>query len=311
MKKIDQKYISKKLDISEKELQDNIIKKIPDMEYEILSGEAKNDLMFSIAKDIHEAKFRIVGDNNSTVWQKGWGEVFEKIKDLKDFNINSLKPQYVDKHNLIRIDGEYAIAKSKDLMFNYDITLRKAIFYKYLSGVKKIVEFGAGTGTTQMILTDLFKDKNVELTATDWSKPALKIINLISEKLNYNISTKILNMLDLEGWNEVSIDKNTAIITIHAMEQLGGNFNKLLDNIVKAKPKFCLHLEPMNEVYDTNDLSDYLAHKYHKKRNYLDGFYTKLKDLESKNVIKINEFKRLKFGDRYHETYNILQWEVL
>lgn len=308
---IDEKYICDKLSLKSADFKNNISPEIPHMEYKILEGKDKNDMMFSIAKDIATTDFRVVGKNDSTIWQKGWGEVYDHVKNQENFNITSLKPQYVNKHNIIRIDGEYATSISQDLMFNYDLILRKAIFYKYLSGAKKIVEFGCGTGTTQMILVELFKKYNTKLHATDWSQPALKIIDLISQKLDYPISSSLFNMLDLNGWDKLEIDHDTAILTVHAMEQLGDGYDNLIKNILAAKPKFCLHLEPMDEMYNADYFPDYLALNYHKKRNYLNGFYTKLKELEKSGKIKIDHCQRLQFGDRYHETYNILQWRVL
>lgn len=311
MPQISEEYICKKIGLGIEEFRKNITATLPHMEYEFLGGLEKNKLIFAIAKDIIDSNFRIVGQNDSTVWQKGWGEVFESVKDKENLDLNSLKPQYVNKHSLLRIDGEYAISKSEDLMFNYDLILRKAIFFKYLSGAKKIVEFGCGTGTSQMILIELFRNSEVKLHATDWSLPALKIVDRISEKFKYPVTTSPFNMLDLEGWDKIKIDNETAILTVHAMEQLGSGFEKMLQKILAKKPKFCLHIEPMDEIYDTSKLNDYLAHSYHMKRNYLNGFFTRIKQLESEGRAKIHEYKRLQFGDRFHETYNILKWEAL
>ena len=89
-------------------------------------------------------------------------------------------------------------------------------------------------------------------------------------------------MLTLEGKENLQMCQDTAVITIHSIEQLGNSFSPILDYLLYKKPGIVFHLEPIFEFYDSgNDLDD-LAIKYHKKKNYLNGYLPALEELEQK-----------------------------
>ncbi len=102
-----------------------------------------------------------------------------------------------------------------------------------------------------------------------------------------------------------------AVLSVHALEQLSGNWGPLLDKLLEVKPKLCLHLEPILELYDESILFDFLAAKYHRRRNYLHGWLSRLRELEAAGRVQITEERRLGFGDRYHEAYSVLAWRPL
>jgi len=65
------------------------------------------------------------------------------------------------------------------------------------------------------------------------------------------------------------------------------------------------------EYYDENKLFDYAALKYHRKRNYLDGFLTRLREMEREKAIEIVATRRTGFGSLYHEGYMYVIWKIL
>jgi hypothetical protein len=80
---------------------------------------------------------------------------------------------------------------------------------------------------------------------------------------------------------------------------------------VAAKPKLCVHLEPVLELYDEATLFDYLAIRCHTTRNYLKNWLSDIRALEKSGKAEIIEEKRLQFGDRYHEAYSVIAWRPL
>jgi hypothetical protein len=98
------------------------------------------------------------------------------------------------------------------------------------------------------------------------------------------------------------------VITLHAMEQLGGGFAPMLDYLLSVRPGICLHLEPIAELYDPALLFDWLALRYHEKRNYLSGFLTALRAREAEGALTIHEVRRLRFGSVFHEGYSLVVW---
>lgn len=101
---------------------------------------------------------------------------------------------------------------------------------------------------------------------------------------------------------------NSAAITIDSMEQVGGQFDKFLSFLLNNKPRVCIHIEPVYEAYDQDNLYDYLAAKYSEKRGYLRGYLTRLEELQQQGELKLKKIKRYG-GNIYHEGWAIIVWE--
>lgn len=280
----------------------------PELSYRVLEGVERDEIMLGILKRIDERNFRIVGENDNAVWVRGWGEILEQVEQY-GFSNDVLRPQYFDHHRIMRFDGEYIDGGDANFVYQYDQLLRRVVLAHYLRGQKKVVELGCGTGTSQLILAELLPD--AELVASDWSPPSQGIIRAMSAYLKRQITPVCFNMLTLEGWDELGIDQDSAVVTVHALEQLGDGCKPLLEKIVSAKPKLCVHLEPVLELYDEATLFDYLAIRCHTTRNYLKNWLSDIRALEKSGKAEIIEEKRLQFGDRYHEAYSAIVWRPL
>ena len=92
------------------------------------------------------------------------------------------------------------------------------------------------------------------------------------------------------------------------IEQLASNFEAFLQFLLKHSPALCVHVEPTIELYDENNLVDYLAMKFHRKRGYTENYLTRLRELEAKNKIGILKVKRPFFGSLYMEGYSYMVW---
>jgi hypothetical protein len=106
------------------------------------------------------------------------------------------------------------------------------------------------------------------------------------------------------------IANNSAIFTIGTIEQLAGNFEAFLQFVLKHSPKLCIHVEPTLELYDENHLVDYLAMKFHRKRGYTENYLTRLRELESDNIVEILKVQRPFFGSMYMEGYSCIIWRL-
>ena len=70
-------------------------------------------------------------------------------------------------------------------------------------------------------------------------------------------------------------------------------------------------MEIMRELMDQDNEMDAIVLRYAEKRNYLKGFLTYLKKLESKNIIKIHLIKRLYVGTLFIESPSCVVWSPL
>jgi hypothetical protein len=287
--------------ISDDELSGLIYEKLDQVEND-------KQVAIMVAKN-KSTQFRVSNQESNPVWEKGWGEVYERLSNSKSIIEDILKPQYFDKGKFLRFEGQYIRTHSKDFEYRLDLLIRKITFYKYFSNVDAITELGCGTGNSLLLLNRLFPEK--KLLGADWAVASQKLLRKIASATQANIHSVNFNMFTLEGKHRLNLDRNTALLTIHALEQLGSDFELLLTYIIKCQPIICVHLEPIMEFYQQGVPFDDVACDYHKKRNYLSGFYTQLKKYELEGQVEILEAKRLGFGGDYHEAYSLVVWKVI
>ena len=136
----------------------------------------------------------------------------------------------------------------------------------------------------------------------------MEIANLLGRERKQHIRGELFNMLNPPS--EFSLSKKSAVITIHALEQLGKNHESLLQTLVDAGPGIVVHCEPIVEFYDEDNMFDYLAKWYSQKRNYLEGFWPALKKLEKDGKIEIMQAHRPALGGVFHEA-SLIVWKPL
>lgn len=229
-------------------------------------------------------------------WERGWGEILAKVK-RDGVNETSLAPQYF-RHTMMRLAGRYIRAGSTDFEPKLYRAIKDRLFRRYLSDCAHVVEIGCGTGLNLLQLREL--TPNARLTGADWARPSQELVAMIPR-----VQGVRFDMRTLEGQAGLGINLETAVVTLHAMEQLGRDFGALLDFLVGTKPRLVLHLEPIAELYDPAKPFDAAALAYHRKRGYLDGYLTALR---ARPGIKIEKIQRLGFGSPFHEAYSLIVW---
>ena len=115
----------------------------------------------------------------------------------------------------------------------------------------------------------------------------------------------------IEPDESLDIVPNSIAFTSGAIEQIASKFDKFLDFLLRKKPDLVVHIEPTYEVYDQDNLFDYLAAKFHAKRGYTQGYLPKLKALEAEGKIELIKVKRLMFGSLFMEGYTYMVWRPL
>ena len=172
-----------------------------------------------------------------------------------------------------------------------------------------MIEFGCGTGVNLLQIHKKFPE--IQLTGCDWAEPSQELINEINLAIGSKIKALNFNMFTLEGKEKLDFTESTAVLTFHAMEQLGKNFRPFLEMLIDNRPAICVHLEPIVEFYDTNLAFDKFAIIYHNKRNYLSGFLTILNEYVKYGKIEVIQAHRCRFGSIFQEAYSLVAWRVI
>ena len=250
--------------------------------------------------------FTLVGPLEKWKWEKGWKENLHDFIST-NYDLKALIPKYIKSFRPIRLDGKHVIPLDADFELNYPTAFLSWVFSKYLKEVDSIYEFGCGTGFNLILLAQMFPKK--KLCGLDWIPASKKIIDLMAKKYNYSLKSRAFNMLKPD--HSFRITKNSAIINVDSIEQLGTNFKPFADFVIKSSPAIVIDVNHFNELYDPNTLLDYLALKFEHKRGYANGYLTYLRQLESQNKIKIIKVHRSHVGTLYHDGFSYIVWKPL
>lgn len=274
-----------------------------DFRYEYMSKTESNDIILKVLKRIDSGTLSKTG--NKDVWEKGWSENLEMIKKTND--ISSVIPKYTNSSHVCRFNGEYIKTVSTNFEFNV-LEIFRMWASQYLVSCENIFEFGSGSGQNLISLAKLFPNKKIH--GLDWTESSIEIIDRINNKFGYNIHSHIFDLYD-PNYNLIMPSNNSGVITIGCMEQIYFNYKNFVDFLLWKKPNVIVHLEPILEFYDDDNILDYLAIKFHTQRNYLLGYYTYLKKLEFENKIRIIKENKSIFGNMFNNLWSILIWEIV
>jgi SAM-dependent methyltransferase len=272
--------------------------------YHYAGAEELSAYLLQVLKRIESPGITRSVAENKQAFEKGWTENLEALRSGKKPE-NALKPAYFRTTPFLRYNRSLIVSENLNIEYDLFILARIAIFTKYLAKYCYITEIGCGSCQNLLLLARLFP--TAKLIGLDWTKASTGIANDLSRLLKRDIKGLVFNMLSPE---KVPLKKGSAIITIHAMEQLGKNYEALLQFILNAEPGIVVHYEPILEFYDEENLFDYVALLYSRKRNYLTDYFNRLQGLAGEGMIQILDAYRPNLGGVIHEA-SIIVWKPL
>ena len=275
-----------------------------DMNYEVIEGDEKEKLLLDIFKKIDNDKQKVGAPERTQVWYDGWKEQLDSFQ--KNKSKNSVVPQFIRPGKVIRFDKQFIKPNNENFERDYAKLLQFYIYHKVLTkDIKNVYEFGAGSGFNLINLMEYNSD--LKLYGSDFVQSSVDLINKMGEHCNTDLEAQVFNMIEPNYDYEIKPD--SCIFTHGAIEQLAGQVKNIINFFVFKKPKICFHIEPTVEFYDDDSLFDYTQIKFHKKRGYTVGLVPYLFELQKENKIKIIECRRLFFGSKFMEGYNLVIWE--
>jgi len=274
----------------------------PDLCYSELSSDERDQCLLRVLQVLDGNSFDTTGPKNLAKWESGWRENLHEFISTNGC-LEALQPKYF-KHQLLRYQQRFIRAHNAAFELNFYTAVRRILFHRYLRDFQTIIEFGCGTGTSLLMLAEMYPD--TLLVGCDWATSSQGILAGLATQIRRHIVGMNFDMF--APHEEVPFSDNCAVITLHAMEQLGPHYGRFLDYLLRKKPRLCLHLEPIEELYDDDHLLDHLAKQYHQRRGYLAGFLTHLRRLEGQGEVSLLDVRRLYFGSFFHEAYSVVVW---
>ena len=275
-----------------------------DFRFVVLNKEEKENTLLNVLKTIN-APLSVSGRERKNDWENGWSENLREFIE-SDFDLSSLIPRYMHKTNIRRLFLEYIKPLDRDFEVNFYTAYRHFLFKKYLSEYDSIYEFGCGTGYNLAIMAQLFPNKN--LMGLDWAMASVQLVNEIASRFGYRLQGRIFDYFNPDY--SLNIAEKSAFITLNSLEQLGCGHNKFIQFIMNKKPGICINSEPILELYEQDNLLDYLAIQYHNKRNYLSNYLSTLRKYEDEGAIEILKTQRVYSGNLFHDGYSYVVWKI-
>jgi aspartate/methionine/tyrosine aminotransferase len=248
------------------------------------------------------------GKSRKPAWENGWGENFDDFYN-SDLDIDKLLPHYYRRgRSVMRLQGDYILPE--DHMFEAKILsiIQAILAENFLGNYNDIYEFGAGPCHNIVAFAQRLKNKNFYVT--DWVDPTVKIIKHIEankDKMGFgshNFNGSTFDYFNLD--HNFKIKPGSVVLTWGSMEQIGSQNKELLNFFLSQSNVDFIHIEPTLELYQ-NTLFDQLAHDYSTKRNYLNGYFKDLFDLEASNKVNVTYKKRI-IGSGFNDSWTIICW---
>jgi SAM-dependent methyltransferase len=274
-----------------------------DFSYYRLSQRERDQVILTILNRLDEGSLAKAGQERHPIWEQAWTERAQNFV-ASDYALEGLLPNYFDVNPVVRLNGDYVQPAHPGFEQNFSEIIRLWLFTRYLGPVKTIYEFGCGSGFNLVTLGKLYPEKR--LYGLDWAMSAVELVNLIAQRQGLKLTGYRFDFFSPD--QELKLEEDSAVITMCALEQVGANYEPFIQFLLKQSPTVCVNMEPLCELYNENSLVDYLAIRYHKQRNYLDGYLSRLRQLEAEGKIEIQKTQRPFFGNMYHEGYSFVIW---
>lgn len=266
--------------------------------------EERDGLLREIVRTLLAPNVVRSGDHRRDDWEKGWGENLDSILRSSP-DRESVIPKYFGKYDAIRWRGRFIRPLSPQFEYRSLAVILDWLFDKYLRDADVVYEFGCGTGYNLLRAREF--NQVASLWGLDWATSSQRIIERLAHGgLDPDIHGRRFDYFDPD--ESFRLAANSVVYTVASLEQVGARWRKFVDYLLSNRPALCVHVEPIAELLDPDNLLDYLSVEYFKKRNYLKGFLDGLRQLEEQGKVMIHRAQRSHIGSLFIDGYSIVVW---
>ena len=261
-----------------------------------IEGAERDALILQILKRI-DADTQVVGaPERAEAWERGWSEARQKFRNKPV--AESLIPAFIHVDQPVRWKQEFYQPDAEQNELTH-VRMMQDWIGNHLEDCASIYEFGCGTGFNLVALAQRLQ--NTFVYGFDFSPAAVDLVNQAGWALQLPIVAYYCDMLA----PKLALQHNCGVFTFGAIEQLAGKFVPFIEYLLANKPKIIVHVEPCIELLDENNLVDYLAIMFMKKRGYTSGLLPWLQNDPRVEVIAV---ERPGFGSLMIDSYNLIVW---
>ena len=266
------------------------------------SAQEREEYILEMLDVIRSPRIERSSAENHAAWERGWRQNLDEAR-AGGFHPDTLKPKYFRGNRFLRWQRDLIVSDNPQIEHDLFVLARRLLFGSFLPGIHTIYEIGSGSCNNLWLLSELFPDARI--VGLDWVAPAVQLATELGRATGRRIEGRQFDMLNPD--RDFTLEPGAAVITIHALEQLGDRHRALLDWLAASRPALVLHYEPVVEFYDRAALLDYLAVWYSERRRYLSGFWTEMSARRQANRVEILDAYRPGLGGVYHES-SVIAW---
>ncbi|MGY3513222.1 class I SAM-dependent methyltransferase [Bradyrhizobium lupini] len=239
---------------------------------------------------------------NLLIWQRVLtARAWTKTNDLSEFLIPPNTAQ-----ELRKVDNQICRIAAQDY-YRYRAKALGELIARHANS-KRIVELGTGYGY------NLF---SLHLDHPEWTFKGFDIApNGIATgrevAAHFGLSDKIaldrIDLTDASDSNFAAIE-GEVVFTYFCIEQIPYDVRKVVDNIIAARPKRVINIEPTTELLNLADPRDIVSFLYIRSVDYQTQLFSTLDEYERQGRIRILARERMPFAPSIHNDGFLFCWE--
>ena len=242
----------------------------------------------------------------SPAWEAGWGDIqarFAASGDLAD-----LEPHYFRKPSrTMRVLGRYVRPHDARFEASFVRVLQTWIAARWLDRADAVYEFGCGPGHNVVAFAQLLPGRPV--LGLDWARPSQEILRSVAERTGLPVAGRRFDMFAPDPElvpaprRGRGHDRRDGAARRRASARSSTSCSR-------RRPRLCVHLEPLHELYDRANPFDDAAARYAERRGYLRGYLPRLEALARAGRIELLCVQR-HLGSEFHDGWGSLVWRPL
>jgi hypothetical protein len=248
---------------------------------------------------------KVNAEYNLLHWQKILSnKAWLKAKDLRDFLAPPDLNERLRKVNnqIVRINGQK--------YYHYRIGALGDLIARHCGDADGLVELGTGYGYNLFAL---------HLSRPDWILKGFDISpNGITAGReiadHFGLSDKIsLDRIDLTDASDPNLAAITGnvVLTYFCIEQIPYDVRKVIENIIAARPKRVINVEPTTELLNLTHPRDLVSFVYIRSVDYQTQLFATLDELERQGRIRIIARDRMPFAPSINNDGFLYCWEPI
>lgn len=227
---------------------------------------------------------------------------WERYANLADFLVgddSSLQASNVN-GQVVRI--------SRQDYYRYRLQAFPALISSLAESADEIVEVGSGYGFNLFSLANANSFRR--FSGFDISSNGLEASKLIAG--HFGLADRFdLGRLDLSDGSDPNFSRITGrvIFSYFCLEQIPNAIEKVVANLISARPSRVIHIEPTTELLNLARPRDLASYLYIRSVDYQTRLFTHLDDLDRRGIIRIRQRMRMPFAPTIHNDGFAVVWE--